>query len=145
MPFFYKQSTYSSKNYAIIYSSKCGGDPVKKLLSALCPAIFILPAVINTIVVLWVFVYPWMDQPEQIHIPWQILLPLSLFWISGIVLRTGKWYGGIPGALVPLYAYIESLNGYSGMSHISWLPIVAVTVGYYALCGLLVHWLKNRF
>jgi len=116
---------------------------MKKLLSVFCPALFILPAVINTIVVLWVFVCPWMDQPEQIHIPWQMLLVLSLFWISGILLGAGKWYGGIPGALVPLYAYTESLSGYSGMSHISWLPIAAVTVGYYIICGLLAHKLRK--
>ena len=115
---------------------------MKKLLTILAPALYILPAVINTIVLLWVFVYPWMDQPEQIHIPWQLLLVLSLFWISGILLGSGKWYGGIPGAFVQIYAYIESLSGYSGMSHISWLPVVIVTVGYYALCGLLAH--KSR-
>lgn len=116
---------------------------MKKLLNVLSPAFFILPAVISTIVVLWVFVYPWMDQPAQIHIPWQLLLVLSLFWISGILLGAGKWYGGIPGTLVPLYAYMESLSGYAGMSHIDWLPIMLVTVGYYAICGLLAHWIKK--
>ena len=116
---------------------------MKKLLNALAPAIFILPAVINTIVVLWVFVYPWMDQPQQIQIPWQLLLVLALFWISGILLGSGKWYGGIPGAVVPVYAYVESLSGYSGMSHIDWFPIVIITLGYYALCGLLAHKLRK--
>ena len=112
---------------------------MKKLLTILAPALYILPAVINTIVVLWVFVYPWTDQPQKIHIPWQILLVLALFWISGILLGDGKWYGGISGAAVPVYAYFESLSGYSGMSHISWLPIAAVTLVYYALCGLLAY------
>ena len=116
---------------------------MKKLLTTLAPALYILPAVINTIVVLWVFVYPWMDQPQQIQIPWQLLLVLALFWISGILLGAGKWYGGLPGAAVPVYAYFESLSGYSGMSHISWLPIAAVTLGYFALCGLLAHKLKK--
>ena len=116
---------------------------MKKLLSILSPALFILPAVINTIVVLWIFVYPWLDQPASVQIPWQMLLLLSLFWISGIVLGCGKWYGGIFGALVPVYAYMESLSGYGGLSHISWLPIAIVTVGYYALCGLLAYKLRK--
>ena len=116
---------------------------MKKLLSVLSPALFILPAVINTVVVLWVWVYPLMDDPSFIQIPWQMLLVLALFWISGILLGMGKWYGGIPGAAVPVYAYVQSLSGYSGMSHMDWLPIAAVTVGYYILCGLLAYRLRK--
>ena len=116
---------------------------MKKLLHILCPALFILPAVINTIVVLWIWVYPWLGSPSNIHIPWQMLLALTFFWCSGILLGMGKWYGGIPGTVVPLYAYIESISGYSGMAHINWLPITAITAGYYAFCGLLAYRIKK--
>ena len=115
---------------------------MKKLLQCLSPALFIFPAVINTLVVLWIWVYPWMDQPQNIRIPWQMLLALALFWISGILLGLGKWYGGIPAAAVPIYICLENITGYAGMSHISWTPIAAVTVLYYALCGLLAVNLK---
>jgi len=116
---------------------------MKKLLRMLSPALFILPAVINTVVVLWIWVYPWLDHPSAIRIPWQMLVTLALFWISGILLGLGKWYGGIPGAIVPVYACVQSLGGYAGMSHISWMPIAIVTVCYYAVCGLLADRLKN--
>ena len=117
---------------------------MKRLLHILSPALFILPAVINTLVILWIYVYPWMDQPRYIHIPWQMLAVLSLFWISGILLGMGKWYGGLPGAIVPVYAYAESLTGYAGMGHINWLPIAAVTIAYYTLCGALTVFLKKH-
>ena len=117
---------------------------MKKLLYALSPALFILPAVINTLVVLWIWVYPWLDQPQMIRIPWQMLLALALFWISGILLGMGKWYGGIPAAAVPLYICLENITGYAGMSHISWFPIAVLTICYYALCGLLAVTYKKQ-
>ena len=115
---------------------------MKKLLNALRPILFFAPAVINTVVVLWVFVYPWLGTPDGIHIPWQMLLVLGLFWLSGILLSLGKGYGGIPAIGVSLYLMLESSSGYAGMSHIDWQPIAAVTIAYYLICGHLAR--KNR-
>ena len=115
---------------------------MKKLLRTLSPALFILPAVINTVVLLWIFVYPWLDQPQSIRIPWQILLAVAMFWLSGILLSCSKWYGGLPAISVPVFIVIENLSSYAGMSHISWLPIAAITTAYYILCGIIAHHYK---
>ena len=117
---------------------------MKKLFRFLSPALFILPAVINTLVILWIFVYPWLNQPQYIHIPWQMLLTAAAYWFSGILLSSGKWYGGIPAAAVPVYVLIENASGYTGIGHIGWFPIAAVTILYYGVCGILAHGLSHH-
>ena len=118
---------------------------MQKLEKYLSPFLFFLPAVINTLVVLWIFVYPWLSLPRQIDIPVEMVLCLLLFWGSGILLCLGKWYGGIPAVLIPAAIYIQTLSGYAGASHINWLPIAAMTVLYYAACGFLAFRRKQLF
>ena len=112
---------------------------MKKLTQLLCRVLFLLPAIMNTLVVLWLFVYPWLSSPERIDIPPSMMLLVLLFWISGILLCRGKWHGGIFAAAVPVTVYIQNLSGYAGMSHVDWFPIAAVTVVYYVLCGILAY------
>lgn len=117
---------------------------MRKIRKTFSLFLFFLPPVINTLVVLWLFVYPWRSQPQQIHIPIEMLLILLLFWISGVLLCFGKWYGGIPAAAIPVTAYLQELSGYTGMSHIDWFPIAAGTVLFYILCGFLSCCIKNE-
>lgn len=106
--------------------------------------LYFLPAAINTLILFWIFVYPWLGQPENIRIPWQMLLILLVFWGSGILLIKGKWYGGIPASAIPAAAWLQSQSGYSGMSHIDWLPIAAVSILWCLLCAALVSHKTRR-
>lgn len=114
---------------------------MKRIAKLVSNFLYFLPAVINTLVVLWIFVYPWREMPVGIDVPVVMWLVLLLFWGSGLLLRFGKWYGGIPPAALSIYIYFDSQNS---MQHIDWLPIAVVTVIYYILCGILTLRLKRK-
>lgn len=115
-----------------------------KVCRKLCSCLYFLPAIINTLILLWIFVYPWLDQPESIRIPWQMLLILLVFWVSGILLARGKWFGGILSALIPLAAWLQNQSSYAGMTHINWLPIAAATILWSILCAVFVYRFQQK-
>lgn len=117
------------------------GLNLKKIVKALPNILYFIPAVIVTLVVLWIYVYPWLDQLGRSDIPFIMLLALLPFWIGGILLQRGKWYGGAIPAILVVWIYFDSQKS---MSHVDWLPIAAVTVLYYAICGALSFWQKNK-
>lgn len=116
---------------------------MKKRLRLLVCFLFFLPALAATLLSVWVFIYPFFLVPQQIDFPCSILFFLFTLWCSGVLLCTGRCWGGVITLLLPVLNVLSSLNRYSGHQHLSPLPLLWILTAYCLVCAGLCHRMKR--